>query len=149
MGRTTDTRRIRGAALLLGVTLLALASGCQSEDFRNEPRPPAPIQLTGVITEDRVTISPNNIGTGPVIIIVSNQTDRSRTVSLVGEGVDERVGPINPLDTATLQKTLVKEGVYVVKAGSETALPRGALIVPGKLIVGRGRQSSRDDVQLP
>ncbi len=146
MGRTTDTRTTRKAALLTSAMALLAFSGCQSEDFRNEERPPEPVALTGVITDSRVTISPNNIGTGPVIIRVSNQTDRSHTVSLVGQGVDERVGPINPLDTAELQKTLTAEGVYTVRAGS---LQAQKTIPSGKLIVGGGRQSSRDDVQLP
>ncbi len=138
----------RGSAFVAVAALAAFATGgCRSEDFSNAPRPPAPVQLTGVITDKRVTVSPNQVGTGPIVIIVSNQTDRSRTVSLVGNGVNEIVGPINPLDTATLQYTLRRPGLYRVRAGSEVAT--SAQVGAARLIVGAGRQSSRDDVQLP
>ena len=140
------TRR-RRSAVAAGALLLLGFAGCRSEDFRNEPRPPIPIQLTGVITEERVTISPNVVGTGPITILVSNQTDRSHTVSLQGRGVNEVVGPINPLDTATIQSTLQKQGTYRVRAGSPVATAQQ--ISPGRLVVGIGRQSSRDSVQLP
>ncbi len=148
MRGNTGTEHGRGAALACVVALAAVAlGGCRSEDFSNQPRPPTPVQLTGVITDKRVTVSPNQVGTGPVVIIVSNQTDRSRTVSLVGNGVNEIVGPINPLDTATLQYTLRKPGSYRVRAGSEAATSEQ--VGAARLIVGAGRQSSRDEVQLP
>lgn len=146
MGRTTERRRTRAGALAPFLIVLGLAAGCASEDFPNQPRPPAPLQLTGVIKEDGVEISPDEVGTGPVVIRISNQTEMSHTVTLVGQGVDESVGPVNPLDTAVLQKSLVQEGVYRVEAGSEVA---SASIPPGRLVVGRGRQSSRDDLQVP
>ena len=48
------TRRIRaGAMRCLCAAGLALA-GCGEDDFENEPRPPVPKQLTGVITEEKV-----------------------------------------------------------------------------------------------
>jgi hypothetical protein len=132
----------------MAVALLALAAaGCRSEDFQNKPRPPQPVQLTAVITPSRVTVEPNEIGTGPIVIVVSNQDDRSHTVSLTGNGVREVVGPINPLDTASLQKSLAEEGVYLVSAGTPASGTGG--IEPARLSVGRGRQSARDDVQLP
>jgi hypothetical protein len=136
----------RGLAAVAVLSVL-VAGGCRSEDFRNAPRPPAPVQLTGVITDQRVTVSPNQVGTGPIVIIVSNQTDRSRTVSLMGKGVNELVGPINPLDTATLQYTLRRPGTYRVRAGSEVATSEQ--VGAARLIVGAGRQSSRDEIQLP
>ncbi len=145
-----SARRLPGrtaSAVTAGALALLGFAGCRSEDFRNEPRPPTPVQLTGVITEQRVTISPNVVGAGPITLLVSNQTDRSHTVSLQGRGVNEVVGPINPLDTATIQSTLGRQGTYRVRAGSPVATAQQ--IAPGRLVVGLGRQSGRDDVQLP
>jgi hypothetical protein len=133
--------------LLAGALLLLAATGCRSEDFQNKPRPPQPVQLTAVITSNRVTVEPNEIGTGPIVIVVSNQDDASHTISLTGNGVREVVGPINPLDTASLQKSLAREGIYLVSAGSPVS--ETSDIEPARLSVGRGRQSARDDVQLP
>ena len=127
---------------------LALA-GCGEDDFENEERPPVPKQLTGVITDEKVTISPNELGAGPVVITVSNQTEASHTVTLEssdGGTIREQVGPINPLDTATLQRTL-EQGSYTVAAGSEAAVPKE--IEPATLTIGEERKSGSDELLLP
>jgi hypothetical protein len=148
------TRAIHAAVLApLGILGLATA-GCGGKDFENKPRPPVPVQLTGVITKQRVTISPNNVGGGPITITVSNQTNDSHTVTLGGDechdpkgaSIEERVGPINPLDTATLQKT-VGEGECLVEAGSDQAAVEE--ILPARLFIGPERPSGKNKLLLP
>ena len=135
------------ATLLAAGALAVLVAACGGEDdFENKPRPPVPVQLTGVITEDEVTISPRRLGAGPVVLIVSNQTQQSHTITLEGEEIRETVGPVNPLDTAQIQRTL-KPGKYEVKAGSEQAAPKE--IAAGSIDVGPPRPSSSNDVLLP
>lgn len=130
--------------LLVGALVVA---GCGSGDkFKNEARPPAPVQLTGVVTAKEVTISPKRVGGGPVILIVSNQTDMAHTITLEGGGSTDTVGPIPPLDTGQLQQTL-KPGTYTVKAGSKQATTRE--IKPGTLTVGPDRASSSNELLLP
>jgi len=143
-----DTLRKRGAfALASSALCILLVSGCGGEDdFENQPRPPVPRQLTGVITDNKVTISPSTLGAGPIVLTISNQTNNAHTLTLDGPEVEERVGPVNPLDTATIQKTL-KPGNYEVRAGSSRAVAKE--IAPGTLIVGRSRPSSRDTLLLP
>jgi hypothetical protein len=125
---------------------LPLASCGGGKDFENNPRPPVTLELTGVITKDKVTISPRKVGAGPVEITVSNQSGQSRTLTLDGNGIQESVGPINPLDTAKLQKTL-KPGRYTVKAGSEAATAKE--LQPATLVIGKERASASDKVLLP
>ena len=138
-GRTRDA-----CVVALGVVLLA---GCGSgKHFKNDQRPPTPVQLTGVVRDDEVTVSPSKIGGGPVILIIANQTDKPHTITLEGGGKTDMVGPINPADTATLQHTL-KPGNYTVKAGSPHAEAKE--IKPGKLTVGPNRSSSSDQLLLP
>jgi hypothetical protein len=144
------TRRIRaGTLLVLCVAGTALAA-CGEDDFENDPRPPVPRQLTGVITAQKVTVSPDAIGAGPVVITVSNQDDAAHTVTLEsadgGGTIREQVGPINPLDTATLQRTL-STGSYTVSAGSEAAVQRE--IKPATLTIGEERKSGSDELLLP
>jgi hypothetical protein len=140
------TVRMRRVIVVSAVAVIAL-SGCGGgKDFANKPRPPVPLQLTGVITNAKVTISPRKVGAGPVVITVSNQTGQSRTLTLDGQGLQERVGPINPLDTAQLQKTL-KPGRYTVTAGSEQATAK--TIAPATLVIGKERASGSDQVLLP
>jgi hypothetical protein len=136
---------MRAAAAVLALAAVSLVA-CGEEDFANEPRPASAIELTGVIHEDKVTVSPRKIGAGPVTITVSNQTDDPHTVVLTGERTKDEVGPINPLDTGTIQKTL-EPGTYEVRAGSEKAVARE--IKPAELDIGKERKSSSDEVGLP
>jgi hypothetical protein len=141
-------QRARMSRLLVATTALALALvGCGGgKDFANEPRPPVTLQLTGVITKDKVTISPNRVGAGPVVITVSNQSGQARTLTLVGNGDQEQIGPISSLETGQLQKTL-KPGRYTVTAGSERATAHA--VAPATLLIGKERQSGSDKVLLP
>jgi hypothetical protein len=147
MSGLSKTRRTRAAALILsGVLLAGGIVACGEDDFENEPRPPVPVQLTGVITPERVTVSPNEVGAGPVVITISNQTDDAHSVMLEGEGLRERVGPINPEATAAIQKTLPR-GEYTVTAGSDRAVARE--IRAATLVIGPERESGSDELLLP
>jgi hypothetical protein len=137
--------RTRDVSLLLAGALFVIGCGGGS-DFKNEPRPPTPVQLTGVVRDNAVTISPRRVGAGPVILLMANETDQAHTITLEGEGTTDTVGPINPLDTAMLQQTL-KPGTYTIKAGSKTATVRE--IKPGTLTVGPQRSSSSNQLLLP
>ena len=124
----------------------AIVAGCGGEDFKNEARAPIREALTGVIQNDKVTVSPSEIGAGPVEITISNQTKADHTVTLEGESIVERQGPVAPGDTLTIQKTLT-QGSYEVKAGSEKAVPRE--IRPAVLRIGKERKNSNNDLLLP
>jgi hypothetical protein len=133
-------------AIFAAVAALA-AAGCGEDDFENEPRPPVPMELTGVIQDDKVTVSPSkNIGAGPFVITISNQTDSEHTITLEGESIQEEVGPVAPLDTATIQRTLAP-GTYEVKAGSRRAVKRE--IAPASLDIGAERKNSNSELLLP
>jgi hypothetical protein len=134
-------------AIFAAVAAIAVATGCGDEDFENAPRPPVPMELTGVIQEDKVTVSPSrNIGAGPFVITISNQTDAEHTITLEGESFREEVGPVPPLDTATIQRTLAP-GSYEVRAGSKKAVRRA--IAPAALDVGKQRENSNSELLLP
>jgi hypothetical protein len=133
-------------AVAVLVMALALAGCGGGKDFANKPRPPVTLELTGVITKEKVTISPRKVGAGPVVIKVSNQSGQTRMLTLEGNGVQESVGPINALDVGTLQKTLTP-GRYTVKAGSQAAT--STQIRPATLVIGKERASASDKVLLP
>jgi hypothetical protein len=134
------------AVALLATTAMVVAGCGGDEKFANEPRPPAPVQLTGVVRDDKVTVSPNRVGEGPIILLISNQTDNPHMITLDGGSIKETVGPVNPLDTAKIQQTL-EQGSYEVKAGSEQAVAKE--IAPAILEIGPKRKSSRDTLLLP
>jgi hypothetical protein len=124
----------------------ALIAGCGDEDFKNEARAPVRVALTGVIQDDKVTVSPAKIGAGPVEITISNQTDSERTITLEGESITEQQGPVQPGDTATIQKTLAP-GNYEVRAGSRKAVRKE--IQPAVLRIGKERENSNNELLQP
>jgi hypothetical protein len=121
-------------------------AGCGEDDFKNEARAPVRLALTGVIQDDKVTVSPAKVGAGPVEITISNQTDRKRTITLDGGSITEEQGPVLPGDTATIQKTLTP-GTYEVRAGSEKAVRKE--IQPAVLKIGKERKNSNNELLLP
>jgi hypothetical protein len=129
--------------MALAVVLLA---GCGGEDFKNEARAPIRLELSGVIQDDEVTVQPAKIGAGPVAITISNQTKVPHSVTIEGSRTIDRAGPVQPGDTATIQKTL-EPGSYEVKAGSTKAVKRE--IRPAVLKIGKSRENSNNDVLLP
>ena len=131
--------------MLLACGLVA-ATGCGEKQFANKPRPAASVDLTGVIESKGVTVDPARVGAGPVLITISNQDTRAHSVTLSGGSIEETVGPIQPLDTGTIQKSL-PPGSYQVSAGSDTAVARE--IMPAQLTVGKKRASSSGELLLP
>ena len=136
--------RTRMAALSFGVLVLGGCGG--GSDFKNEPRPAVPIQLTGVITDKQVTVSPNRIGAGPIVLLIANETNQSHAVTLIGPNVNTTVPAVNPQDSAKIQETL-SQGHYTVRAGSSRAVAHQ--IAPATLSIGPPRPNSSNKVLLP
>lgn len=142
--------RIRFGALasaLVAATAILAGCGGSGKDFADQPRPPATVLLTGVITDSGVTVEPNRVGAGPVEIIVSNQTQQSHTLTLDGANIAPiNTPPISPEDTGQIKQTL-DPGTYTVKAGSTHAVKKG--LQAAKLIIGKARPDSNQQVGLP
>ena len=134
-------------ALLAGTVVIG---GCGDDnDYKNEPRPPSPINVTAFVCAKRVSVSPNSFGAGPIVVIVTNQSNSSQDVtfqtSLAGSGgkddVTQSTGPINPGDTGQIKLDVV-QGKYQVKTGD------GA-ISPASVSVGPKRASAQNDLLQP
>ena len=126
------------AAALCASVLLA---ACGDEDFKNEPRPPSPIELSALINDKQVVVSPSDVGAGLVSITVSNQSGDPATLTLSGPN-DIASNQILPGNTAQLKGEL-KQGDYDVSAGG------GSAARDDKLSVGPERASSQNDLLLP
>ena len=139
--------RVRATAMLGSTVLLVGACGGEG-DYANEARPPTPIVVSASISQDRISVSPERFGAGPVTLIVSNQTDAAQEVTLETDeiggnatGVQQESGPINPGDTASLKAEL-EQGTYRVGVN-------GAGIEPSALQVGEPRESAQDELLQP
>lgn len=143
---------IRSRRWTAGGTVIALSAlvlgGCGDDPFANRERAPAPITLGASITARALTVSPSRIGAGPVELKTSNLTSMSQQITLRSETLSagtaplqQRSGPINPGDTASLTADLV-QGTYRVTAGSRRA--------PSATIhVGPSRSSATDQLLQP
>src|SRR4051812_6249287 len=95
------THRTGIAAL---VALGLAVSGCgDDDDYKNELRPPAPINVTAFVSAKRISVSPATFGAGPIVVIVTNQSNSSQDVTFqterdvaAGADVAQSTGPINP-----------------------------------------------------
>jgi hypothetical protein len=136
------------ASLAVAAGLAAGGCGSSSADYKNDPRPPAPIVVTGYVDDQRVSVSPRSMGAGPISLIVTNQTSTAQRVTLesanatgTGPGLKQVTAPISPRDTATL-KVDVKPGSYTVHVA-------GDAIRAARLQVGPERASAQNDLLQP
>ena len=127
------------------VAVAGTLAGCGSgAPYANLPRPPQQITLTSAIVGNRVSVSPNAIGAGPVMLVVANLTPFSRQITVsrpapLALRIDS--GPINPGGTATLQINL-RTGVYVI-ATDDPSISRA------RIVVGARRPSAQNQILQP
>ena len=120
------------------VAALALAA-CGEDDFENNPRPPAPVELTARIGDDSISLGPQEIGAGLANVTVSNQTPDP--VRLVFEGPTEEESDEIVAGGVGSLKVALEEGEYSVSDGEGER--------EAQLTVGPARESSQNDLLLP
>jgi hypothetical protein len=135
------TRSLRGCALGLLVPAVLLLAACGEDDFPNDPRPAAPIELTAAIDPRSVSISPQSVGAGLVVLTISNQTDEPTRLTLEGP-TSATSNEIPPGGTGAI-KAALKQGEYEAVAGSEIG------IKPATLEVGPDRPTSQNELLQP
>jgi hypothetical protein len=134
---------------LSAIALAIAAAGCGSGGgYANAQRPPAPVTVSIAIVGGRIEISPDRIGAGPTMLLIANQSARSRELTLTGAldaracvAADASSGPINAQDTAHMQLPLVQGTCDVGVA--DGSLP------PARLVVGPQRASAQQDLLQP
>jgi hypothetical protein len=149
---TEATMRTRMLGALSAMVLVALAcAGCGSSGggYDNASRPPAPISVSIAVIGSRIGVSPAHIGAGPVVLLIANQSNRSRNITLTAPSGSDRAcvasdassGPINPQGAARMQLPLV-EGTCDVGVADGT-------LAPTRLTVGPQRPSGQQDLLQP
>lgn len=132
----------RTAAAIAGCASLAAVSGCGAEDFKNDARPPAPIEVSALVTDSAIEVGPQQVGGGVVNVTVSNQTDEATGLAFEGP-TDAETQTVPPGGVLTAKLEL-DEGDYEVAATGESA--RSSMT---KLAVGPERPSSQNELLLP
>ena len=134
-------------ALVAVVTIV----GCGEDDtaeYRNEPRPPSPINVTAAIDDERVRVSPETFGAGPVVIIISNQSGAPQTVTFETDEIGGATGGIRRSTREIAARSTGQlevdppEGTYRLSASSGG-------VRPAALEVGARRPSAQDELLQP
>jgi hypothetical protein len=148
MVRRAGGELLRHARTATGLAVVSIAlAGCGSgDDFANDPRPPTPINVTAAITNSRVSVSPQSIGAGPVVILIANETGKAHrmtveTASPDAPGVRQQTSPINPQGSGTL-KLDMHTGSYKLRVDGDG-------IPEARLEVGKDRPSAQNAVLQP
>jgi len=121
-----------------------------------QPRPPAPIDLSVYIADARLSISPPSVGAGPVILVVTNQASRTESLSITPAGSGSAlalIGPISPQATAQMQVGLDSPGEYTIAAAAagntDADLAGASRVVSARLHVGARRPSASGALLQP
>lgn len=130
--------------------MVLVAAGCGGDDsYDNAERPPAPLNVAIALTSRGVNVSPAQVGGGPVVLLISNQSGRTHDVTLTGPPgsgapcVDDDVssGPISPQGNGRVQLSL-SEGTCLVGVAGDG-------LQPAELTVGPERPTAQDDLLQP
>jgi hypothetical protein len=126
---------------LLATLLAAVAvAGCGRSDFKNDPRPPVPIEVSVKLAPDGVGVSPREFGAGLVNFTVANLTNATGSLAIRGP-VDATSPQIGPGDATTLKVDM--------KTGSYEASTDGFTVASLGFTVGPQRPSGQNQLLLP
>lgn len=149
-------RTTLGILTLTAATTLAGCGG--SSHFADKPRPPAPVNLTVYINDQKVSVSPTKVGAGPIIFIITNQASNAESLAVSSSGAGNSqpladTGPISPQATAQLSVDVKTPGDYTVgvapSSSTEAAAATPAGIQSALIHVGQPRPSSNNEVGQP
>ncbi|MGI8512857.1 MAG: hypothetical protein ACR2NH_09560 [Solirubrobacteraceae bacterium] len=154
MERIQRTTRPFSSGAIVAV-LAAVVTGCGDDtSYKNDLRPPSPINVTAFISQRAVSVSPTSFGGGPIAVIVANQSATSQKATLetaTSGGAEpdfaQDSGLINPGGTGTI-KVDVPPGTYQLRVGEKT-LAGDSPIRPATIKVGAKRASAQNDVLQP
>jgi hypothetical protein len=136
---------------LAAVTLSACGGG--GTHFANLPRPPSPVNVSVLIDDHSVSVSPSALGGGPVVFIVTNQGSQAQSLTIRRSGRSvAATGPISPQATAQVKINVVR-GSYLVGTGARGGNLAQRAAHPGTrpalLLVGRMRPSASNQLMAP
>jgi hypothetical protein len=133
-------RRGRGLLVAAAILAIVLIAGCGRDDFKNDPRPPIPAEVSIRIADSGVGFSPKEFGSGLVNFTVANLTTEAGTLTIHGP-VDAESHEIPPGGAETLKVEM--------KSGNYEASVSGIAVRPFSFTVGPERPSGQNDLLLP
>jgi hypothetical protein len=133
--------------ILICAALASGLAGCGGDDgYENALRPPAPVNVTAAVGEDRIRVSPARFGAGPVVFVIANESGAPQRLTFEtdelagGAGITRTTRELQDGSTGTFQVD-PPEGGYTLSASGD--------VRPAAIEVGEPRRSSQEDLLLP
>lgn len=147
--------RIRTFVIVGASTLAVSACGTAGGSAATKVRPPTPVNLSVYVNNSRISVSPSRIGAGPVVFTVTNQANRSESLTIRGANQGRTLAstaPINPQGTTQVSVDF-NPGDYTIATApqgqTDADLAQPSSITPASIHIGRMRQSSSNSVLEP
>jgi len=135
--------------------IVVSACGTVGGSSPSAARPPAPINLTVYVNDARVSVSPESFGAGPVVFVVTNQSNRAEALAISRAGQNQPLAstaPINPQGTTQVAVDF-RPGDYTVATASHGAsdaqLSQGSSIRSAQIHIGHQRADSSSQLLQP
>jgi hypothetical protein len=134
----------------------AVVAGCGSAGGTapTQPRPPSPVNLTVYVNDSKVSVSPSNVGAGPVVFIVTNQATKSEQLAISRTGHSSPIAstaPINPQGTTQVSVNF-RPGDYTIatqRRGTDAQLSEQSTIRSASIHIGRERPNGSNELLQP
>jgi hypothetical protein len=117
---------------------------------------PTPVNLAVYVDDSRISLSPQAVGAGPVVFVVTNQATNSESLAISSVSGNSHplasTAPINPQGTTQVSVDF-KPGDYTISTAAhgrtDAQLARASSITPASLNIGRTRASSGNSLLEP
>ncbi len=146
---------IRRIGIIGACMVTVSACGTVGGSSPSAARPPAPINLTVYVNDARVSVSPESIGAGPVVFIVTNQSSRAEALAVSRAGQNQPLAstaPINPQGTTQVAVDF-RPGDYTIATASHGAtdaqLSQASSIRSAQIHIGHQRADSSSQLLQP
>ncbi|MGB9185951.1 MAG: hypothetical protein WCB67_18000 [Solirubrobacteraceae bacterium] len=146
--------RIRRIAIVGASTLVLTACGSVGGQSPTKLRVPIPVNLTVYVDNARVSVSPQSVGAGPVVFIVTNQASSAEALAISKSGQSQPLAstaPINPQGTTQVAVDF-RPGDYTISTagrGTDAQLSQTPAIRSASIHIGHERTSSSNSLLQP
>ncbi len=147
--------RIRKIGILGSCALAVTACGSAAAPSASLSRPPIPVNLTVYVDDSRVSVSPETVGSGPVVFTVTNQASQAEALTISRTGQSHPLAstaPINPQGTTQVSVDF-DPGDYTVATSphgsTDASLAAPSSIRGASIHIGPARANSDNTLLQP
>jgi hypothetical protein len=148
--------RIRTIVTVAASSLAVTACGSAGGKAASRSGPATPVNLAVYVNDSRISVSPEVVGAGPVVFVVTNQASHSEALAISSVSSSSHplasTAPINPQGTTQVSVDF-KPGDYTISTAAhghtDAQLAQASPIAPASLHIGRPRANSSNSLLQP